>query len=137
MVAKQVIIMENTKTDKRFKVVSDYESTTDNDPIYLEKGDEVVIKERSEDVSQWENWVCCISRKTGKEGWIPIQILRINGNVGISIKNYSANELTVRIDEIVKGYEELNGWIWSIKLNSQEYGWVPLENVVEIQSESI
>ena len=45
--------MKNIKKDKLFKVILDYDSIIDNDPISLEKGDEVMIKKRSEDVSQW------------------------------------------------------------------------------------
>ena len=47
--------MGNIKIDKLFKVISDYDSTIDNDPISLEKGDEVMIKKRAEDVSRWKN----------------------------------------------------------------------------------
>ena len=48
--------MKNIKKDKLFKVILDYDSIIDNDPISLEKGDDVVIKKRSEDVSQWGKW---------------------------------------------------------------------------------
>ena len=117
--------------NRRFNVISAYESTTNSDPIILEKGDQVVLKEKSEELSQWENWICCISQRTGKEGWVPTQILEINGDKGVSLTNYSAYELTVEIGDVLIAYKELNGWIWASRLDDMtEQGWVPLENVV-------
>ena len=118
--------------NRRFNVISAYESTTNSDPIILEEGDQVVLKEKSEELSQWENWICCISQRTGKEGWVPAQILEINIDRGVSLTNYSANELTVELDELLIAYKELNGWIWASRLDATMCGWVPLENLIEI-----
>ena len=39
------------------------------------------------------------------------------------------------IDEgtIVEGIRELNGWLWLMNKNTNEIGWVPLENLKKLE----
>lgn len=74
----------------------------------------------------------CNNRKN--EGWAPKQIIKIIGNEGIVLEDYSANEMRIRKGEIVYGEKELNGWIWGTNSITKEAGWAPSENVIEINS---
>jgi hypothetical protein len=40
--------------------------------------------------------------------------------------------LSVKKGDIVKGDKELNGWIWCVKLNDIEEGWLPKENIINV-----
>ena len=113
-----------------YKVVKHYENSN-TDPIELKIGDTVTLGERSEEDGQWANWIYCISNKTKKAGWEPTQILNMNGEIGIAILDYTAQELTITTGEIIMGSEELNGWIGCWRESDGQTGWVP-KNCLEI-----
>ena len=105
-------------------VIQEYENSNP-DPIQLNIGDVVTLGEKSSDDGAWANWIYCVSHKTGKSGWTPVQALQINESVGIATKDYHAKELTVSIGDIMIGDYELNGWIWCLREKDGESGWVP------------
>ncbi len=94
------------------------------DPIVIKKGETVILRKKS-NYWEWPNWVFCESQKTKKAGWVPEQVLLIQGNLGEVKESYNARELDVEIGEMVYLLRELNGWGWCCNKKGLE-GWVPL-----------
>lgn len=105
-------------------VTQEYENSN-ADPIVLEEGDMVRLGQRSDDNGPWANWIYCLSGRTGKTGWTPVQILQIDGETGIATTDYTAKEMTVVVGDIVCGNQDLNGWLWCVRESDGESGWVP------------
>lgn len=111
---------------KKYIVIEDYENGND-DPIELKTGESVQLGEKSNDNGPWKNWIFCTSHKTGKSGWTPVQILQMEGQVGIAVADYIATEMTVSIGDMLVGGAVLNGWVWCIRKADIASGWVPQE----------
>jgi len=107
------------------------------DPINIQKGENVIM-DLSEIDNEWENWVWCIS-SVEKNGWVPTQILKVIEDISDTkkrafvLKDYSANELTIQVNDILIGNEILNGWLWCCIQGSDIKGWVPLENIQQMK----
>nr|WP_278249026.1 SH3 domain-containing protein [Paenalcaligenes suwonensis] len=43
----------------------------------------------------------------------------------MALEDYTAQELNVRVGEIVAVLKHLNGWMWCKNLLTQQSGWVP------------
>lgn len=112
--------------EKLYTVIKDYKCNIDN-PIKLNKGDFVQLGEKSANNGPWPNWIYCISKRTQKEGWTPIQVLQIENEFGIAISDYDSKEMTVVKGDKLYGNIELNGWIWCRSKTYDEEGWVPKE----------
>ena len=110
--------------EKLFTVIKDYKCEIDN-PIKLHKGDLVQLGEKSDNNGPWPNWIYCISNRTHKEGWTPIQVLQIENGFRIATSDYDAKEMTVFEGDKLNGSIELNGWIWCRSEAYDEEGWVP------------
>lgn len=110
--------------EKQYTVIKAYLCENET-PIQLSKGDTVHLGEKSNDRGPWPNWIYCISKRTHKEGWTPIQVLQIENGVGIAISDYDAKEMTVSEGDELVGSTELNGWVWCVRETDQEAGWVP------------
>jgi len=114
---------------KRYRVVKAYEDVPQN-PISIEKGEILEVIEESDTGGDWPNWIFC--RGNEKEGWIPKQILRLDGKRAVALESYTARELQLIIDEILLSEKELNGWIWCSRESSPELaGWAPLNHLRE------
>ncbi len=120
--------------EEKYIVIAEWNKSY-QDTIVLQKDNKVIVDFSIKDSTpEWENWVWCISID-GKEGWVPLQILKINNFISadkkeaLVLENYSADELTVLKDEILIGERILNGWLWCSKKNDTVKGWVPLNNV--------
>lgn len=109
---------------KKYIVIQDYENSN-TEPIELNASDMVIIGEKFEDDEQWPNWIYCVSLKTGKGGWTPVQILRMDGGTGVAMLDYTAKEMTVAVGDIVSGDNEMNGWLWCFRKSDGQSGWVP------------
>ena len=109
---------------KNYIVIEGYENSN-KDPIELKIGDIVQLGEKSDDNGPWANWIYCVSDRTAKTGWTPVQILQRDGKKGIAKADYIATEMTVSIGDTLIGDAELNGWIWCIRKADGESGWVP------------
>lgn len=109
---------------KDYIVTQAYENSNPA-PIELSAGEEVCVGERFQEDEQWPNWIRCVSKRTGKSGWTPVQILQIDGEIGIATADYTAKELTVAVGDAVCGHGELNGWIWCVRKSDGQSGWVP------------
>lgn len=98
-------------------------------PLTVRKGTTVKIGERSKDEGSWPNWIYCYSLNGTGEGWTPNQLIKIEGEYGIVLEDYSAIELEVNKGEKVHGSKELNGWIWCIRIDGGGEGWLPKEKL--------
>ena len=107
-----------------YTVIQQYEDSNP-DPIILNTGDVVQLGEEYKEDAAWPNWIRCISKKTGKSGWTPLQILQINGETAVATTNYTAKEMTVTVGDVVTGHHELNGWLWCVRASEKQNGWVP------------
>jgi hypothetical protein len=112
-------------------VIEKYETEFIN-PIILKTGEKVTIGEDPNpemNSATWVNWVYCIKEDGSNAGFVPEQIIRKEGEYGTILQNYSAKELSVEKGEIIKGIEELNGWLWSKIESTGEIGWIPMDNL--------
>ena len=116
-------------------IVLDSWTESYENPISIEQGEEVIVDPSViEPDPEWANWVCCIA-SNNRDGWVPIQILKImpsNTNDrynSMALEDYSAYELTVKTGDFVYGNRILNGWLWCSKENDNKKGWVPLRNL--------
>ncbi len=102
------------------------------DPIVFQKGDGVEIGNEFTDDPDWKNWVWC-KGKNGKQAWVPVQYLILQGERGIFRRDYNALELSVSEGERLWVYEEINGFGMAEKADGKK-GWVPLRNLgIEIE----
>ena len=108
----------------KYKVIKEYNDAP-SAPIQISKGEELVIIKESDSNGDWPNWIFCKGKN--KEGWVPRQIISIEGTRGKSSENYIAKEFNLTIGEILISNRELNGWIWGNKENEpDDFGWASL-----------
>lgn len=117
----------------RYVAISEHRNEYLN-PITFTKGTYLNIGENYFGHEKWVHWVfCTIAGHSG--GWVPEQIIhKISSNVGYALENYTAKELDIRIGEELQGLKWLNGWVWCIRINNNESGWVP-ENILFLKVE--
>lgn len=113
-------------------VIQKYENSNAA-PIELILGDVVLLGEEFKDDEMWPNWINCVSIRTGKSGWTPIQILQIDGETGVATTDYTAKEMTVSVGDMLNGHNELNGWIWCVRESDGQSGWVPEKCLKQIK----
>lgn len=101
------------------KVVRDHEVIYP-DPIRVRAGERVRIG-REDD--EFPGWAWCAAAD-GREGWVPLAILRREGAEGVARRDYDATELAVKRGQRVEALEELNGWARVANAEGRE-GWVP------------
>jgi len=110
----------------KYIVVEAHETEFTN-PIIVTQNEKIIIeKETDED---YENWFFCKKLDNSNSGWIPEGIIKKENNYGIITEDYSAKELNVDKEFIVKGIKELNGWMWCECENTNEIGWIPIKNL--------
>ncbi|EGQ7979812.1 MULTISPECIES: SH3 domain-containing protein [Vibrio] len=120
--------MEREETMK-YKVVKEYFDAPEN-PIRIEKGEILQFVEESNPEGDWANWVYC--KGINKEGWVPKQILEIEGDKVVVLKDYFAREHTLVIGDNVVAEYELNGWIWCEKESMPNvYAWAPINHLAK------
>ncbi len=105
-------------------VVAIYE-TQYPDPLTMNVGDELKIVKSRDD--EWPGWVFCES-KGGRQGWVPENSIKIDGDAAVAQKTYVAREVTVMEGEIVRIENVESGWAWVTNMTDQT-GWVPLKNL--------
>ena len=101
------------------------------DPIILKQGEKILIGDEI-DLEYGPNWAFCKKIDGSNSGWVPKQIIQYEGDYGIIIEDYTAKELTIDEGTIVEGIKELNGWLWLKNKNTNEIGWVPMENLKKL-----
>ncbi len=111
----------------RYIVIKEY-TDAPLSPISIKKGEALVLIEESDPTGDWPNWVFC--KGEGKEGWIPKQILAVDGSKAITVQDYTAREHNLIKGEVLIQLKELNGWIWGYKENEPDLlGWAPLNHL--------
>jgi len=110
-------------------------------PIKLEKGEIVILGEKSEETigetqydENWPNWIFCSKIDGSNKGWVPDQVIQQReNNHGNVIEDYSAKELDIDKGTIVEGIKELNGWLWLKNKSTNEIGWVPMDKLKKLE----
>jgi hypothetical protein len=106
------------------------------DPLKLTSGQEVLIDiNRKEENPDWKGWVWC--ETSDNRGWVPEQILNVTHTTdkhskATVLENYSAEELNADPGELVIGDKIINGWLWCRKEGTEESGWLPIDNLSEL-----
>lgn len=93
-------------------------------PIELNVGDIVQLGEKTDPNGDYPNWIHCVLPRTERKGWVAINVLLINGNIGTATQDYTAKEMTVAVGDIVDAKYELNGWYWCVRQSDSENGWI-------------
>ncbi|CCQ95905.1 Variant SH3 domain-containing protein [[Clostridium] ultunense Esp] len=114
-----------------YKVIKSHISNYPN-PITIKKGTKLKIGDKYNGPENWDNWRYCYTLDNETEGWVPEQLLSIENEYGTILEDYTAKELNVKIGEVVEGTEELNGWLWCIKIIDKDEGWLPKEKLKNI-----
>lgn len=107
-------------------VIESYQTNYPN-PIIIKKAMKVKVGDRYNVDGNWENWRYCYTIDNMNQGWVPEQFIDIENDHGIVLVDYTAKELNVEKDEIVKVVKELNGWLWCVRLSDNDEGWLPKE----------
>src|SRR5215510_4347222 len=103
----------------KYIIVESYETEFAN-PISVIKNEKVIIEIEHDD--EFPNWFYCKKLDRSNGGWIPEKILKKENGYGIITEDYSAKELNVKKGYIIKGFKELNGWVWCECENTNEIG---------------
>ena len=120
----------SSQNEKRYRVVREYGDIPQN-PISIQKGEVLEVIEESDSAGDWPDWIFCRGRE--KEGWIPRQILQLDGSRAISKESYSAREHQLIPGEILISEKELNGWIWCSKESTPRImAWAPLNHLQKL-----
>lgn len=99
-------------------------------PITTKKGTKLKIGDKYNGPENWESWRFCCTLDNETKGWVPEQLLIIEEQYGTILEDYTAKELNVEKDEIVKGIKELNGWLWCMKIIDKDEGWLPKDKLI-------
>ncbi len=94
------------------------------DPIAVAKGDLLTLTGR-EDFWDGHRWLWAVA-VDGGEGWVPDDLVTDTGEGPVASRDYSANELTCSVGEVVGFIRETHGWAWCRKDDGSE-GWLPLK----------
>jgi hypothetical protein len=92
------------------------------DPIRGAAGDRLALGRRDDEYPGWV-WATAAD---GRAGWVPERWLRIEGESGVLLCDYTAAELPLMPGDEVSGELVLNGWLWAMN-TAGECGWVPLD----------
>ena len=95
------------------------------DPLTMNPGDELKILKRRDD--EVPGWVFC-ENGTGKQGWVPENVIKIEADRAIAQQGYDAREVPVMEGEIVRIERVESGWAWVTNMTN-ETGWVPMKNL--------
>lgn len=105
--------------------------STNPDPITFVAGELVQVIQKFTDDPEWANWVKC-ENADGKQGWVPLQLLHVDGEWATAQGTYTAHELTLTIGAFVTVSHVLNGWAWA-KTEENEWGWISVRNLVRLE----
>ncbi len=92
------------------------------DPIRGAAGDRLTLGRRDDEYPGWV-WATAAD---GRAGWVPESWLRIEGESGVLLSDYTAAELALEPGGIVTGELSEGGWLWATAADGRK-GWVPLD----------
>ncbi len=104
-------------------VTQEYE-TSQNEPLVMLVG-EVVTPGKTD--PEWPGWIWCTNAE-GTGSWVPAHYIHPQGNQAISLRNYHARELTVKVGDPLTLFAEELGWYWAVTAGGT-YGWLPASHV--------
>ena len=111
----------------KYRVIKAYDDAPEH-PIKLEKGETLQFVEESNPDGPWANWVFC--KGAEKQGWVPKQVLQIEGELVTSLQDYHAQEHNLAVGETLAASHSLNGWIWGVKDACPDvFAWAPLNHL--------
>ena len=107
-------------TGMRLQVIEAW-APADRKPLILREGDRVTVGHRD---TEWTTYRWCTG-KDGTSGWVPLDYLVIDeyGNGTVTV-DYSTEELHVKVDDVVAGYQTAGSWTWCVA-DDGAAGWVP------------
>jgi ribonuclease PH len=97
-----------------------------SDPIRGAAGDHLTLGRRDDEFPGWV-WATAAD---GREGWVPEAWLRVEGESGVLLRDYTAAELPLEPGDVVSGELVEGGWLWATAPDGRE-GWAPL-NCLEL-----
>lgn len=111
----------------KYRVNKSRKSEFEN-PITVYKNEQVLCIEESNGDGDWAGWVLC--KTESNQGWIPYQIIKRQGDIGIIIEDYCAIEFDLEVGEILVMEKKMNGWIWCYKESDPNIkAWAPLNHI--------
>ena len=112
---------------EEYVVTKEREAETSK-PIQLQKGELVECIEISDENGDWAGWI--YGKGLDKEGWVPKQILKVQGKTGLVLEDYDATEFDIRVGEVLVAEKILNGWIYGTKKGDVSMkAWAPLNHL--------
>jgi SH3-like domain-containing protein len=102
------------------RVAHDYTAQYRN-PITVRAGDRVQV---GRDDPEYPGWRWCTG-PDGREGWVPEEFIKRQGEEGVMLRDYTAQELDVRAGAEVSLGEATHGWVWATDAEGRA-GWIPL-----------
>ncbi len=100
------------------------------DPVRGATGDRLILGRRDDEFPGWV-WATAAD---GRAGWVPEGWLRVEGESGILLRDYTAAELSLAPNDMVSGELTEGGWLWATTPSGQQ-GWAPLSHL-EIRDEA-
>jgi len=93
-------------------------------PIELTAGEKVRVGREDDEYPRWK-WCRAAS---GREGWVPVELLSQQNEQTIILEDYSSRELAVDSGEEVEIEDECHGWAL-VRNTREERGWIPSSHV--------
>ena len=107
-------------TGMRLRVIEEW-APADRQPLILREGDRVKVGHHD---TEWTAYRWCTG-DDGSTGWVPLDYLVIDeyGDGTVTV-DYSTAELSVKVDDLVAGYQSAGSWTWCVAGDGGA-GWVP------------
>ncbi len=77
---------------------------------------------------EYPGWIWATDT-AGRQGWVPTAWLRVEGDGGVLLRDYTAAELVLVPGDVVSGELVESGWLWAMAADGR-IGWAPLECLV-------
>lgn len=97
------------------------------DPIRGVAGDRLTLGRRDDEYPGWV-WATAAD---GRAGWVPESWLRVAGDSGVLLRDYTAAELALEPGDVVTGDLMEGGWLWAIAVDGRR-GWAPLDYLTRL-----
>jgi hypothetical protein len=104
----------------RLRVVQAWQASYDN-PVRVSAGEDLRLAGRT-DLWDGHLWQWAVDQ-TGREGWVPDVLIRVEDGHSRAAFDYCAKELTCEAGQVLTALTSLNGWIWCRSEDGME-GWV-------------
>jgi multidrug efflux pump len=94
------------------------------EPLIAKEGTSLHLSYRADEEPGW----AYATSPDKKEGWVPREWLRIEGNRGVLNRNYDATELNLEVGEQLEVTLVLDGWYFC-RADDGRVGWIPQRTV--------